>query len=228
MTLEEKREFFELECAERQVWNFPEIFGNDNQVFLEIGSGMGEFLRMRALINHNRNFIGIEIKDKRLRQIINNMDVVRHNNVRVARLFVDDNVTEVIPEGSIKRVFINHPDPWPKTKHHKNRLIQPAFIDTLNRILKRKGIVWIATDDKAYAEWIVDKFVDRMDFDNLYEDGFSREPEAGHIVTYFEEMKRKEGFPPYFLKFRKICALHNVITKPENIIQTEEGEEDDQ
>lgn len=210
MTLEEKRDFFEIDCRERKHWNFPEIFGNDNQVFLEIGSGMGEFLRMRALINHNRNFIGIEIKDKRLKQIINNMDVIRHDNVRVARLFVDNNVTEVIPECSIKRVFINHPDPWPKKKHHKNRLIQTEFIDTLNKILKRKGIVWIATDDQAYAEWIVEKFADRIDFDSMYEGGFSREPEAGHIVTYFEEMKRKEGFPPYFLKFRKICSLENI------------------
>ena len=70
MTLEEKRIFFEIDCTERKLWNFTEIFGNDNQVYLEIGSGMGEFLRMRALINHNRNFVGIEIKDKRLKQII--------------------------------------------------------------------------------------------------------------------------------------------------------------
>ncbi len=210
MTLEEKRIFFEIDCTERKLWNFTEIFGNDNQVYLEIGSGMGEFLRMRALINHNRNFVGIEIKDKRLKQIINNLDVQRHNNVRVARLFVDDKVTEVIPEGSIKKVFINHPDPWPKKKHHKNRLIQPAFIDTLNRIMKRKGIVWIATDDQDYAKWIVDKFSVRPDFESMYEEGFSRDPEAGHIVTYFEEMKRKEGFPPYFLKFRKKCSLENI------------------
>lgn len=210
MSLEEKREFFELEFNDRKNWNFSEIFGNDNQVFLEIGSGMGEFLRMRSLINHNRNFIGIEIKQNRLNQIINNLDIQRHSNVRVARLFVDDKVTEVIPAGSIKRVFINHPDPWPKKKHHKKRLIQPAFIDTLNKILKRKGIVWIATDDADYAEWIVDKFAVRPDFVSMYAGGYSREPEAGHIVTYFEELKRKEGFAPYFLKFRKKCALENI------------------
>ncbi|MFO7895441.1 MAG: hypothetical protein R6U84_00725, partial [Candidatus Cloacimonadales bacterium] len=62
----------------------------------------------------------------------------------------------------------------------------------------------------AYAKWIVEKFAVRPDFVSLYPAGYSREPEAGHIVTYFEEMKRKEGFPPYFLKFRKKCALENI------------------
>ncbi|MCK4957442.1 MAG: tRNA (guanosine(46)-N7)-methyltransferase TrmB [Candidatus Cloacimonetes bacterium] len=213
MNLEEKRAFFEIDVTERKLLDFKEIFGNDNQVFLEIGSGMGEFLRMRSLINHNRNFIGIEIKEKRLRQIVNNMDVERHKNVRVMRLFVDEAVTEIIPEGSIKHVFINHPDPWPKQKHHKNRIIQDKFIDTLNKLLKRKGIVWIATDDEEYAKWIVEKFSKREDFVSMYEGGFSRLPEAGHIVTYFEEMKRKEGFDPYFLKFRKQCSLENLVTQ---------------
>lgn len=210
MNLDEKRDFFELDITERKLLDFNGIFGNDNQIFMEIGSGMGEFLRMRSLINHNRNFIGIEIKEKRLRQIINNMDIDRHKNVRVAKLFVDSNVTEIIPEGSIKRIFINHPDPWPKKKHHKNRLIQPEFIDTLNKLLKRKGVLWIATDNEEYAKWIAEKFSERKDFISIYDGGFSRIAEAGHIVTYFEEMKRKEGFDPYFLKFRKRCSLDSI------------------
>jgi len=120
------------------------------------------------------------------------------------RLYVDPNVTEVIPEKSIKRVFINHPDPWPKTKHHKNRLINDKFIDTLNKILKLRGVVEVATDHAGYAQWIIDHFKDREDFVAEYPGGFTHIPNMGHIVTYFEEVKRKEGFDPIFMKFRKV------------------------
>lgn len=204
MDLKEKRAYFEINVDERPLLNFQEIFGNENTVYLEIGSGKGEFIAYRSLVNYDTNFVGIEIKNNRVDSICRKLDVARHTNVKLMRLFVDANVTEVIPEKSIKRIFINHPDPWPKTKHHKNRLINDKFIDTLNKILKLRGVVEIITDHVGYAQWIIDHFKVREDFISEYPEGFSKIPKMGHIVTYFEEVKRKEGWEPIFMKFRKV------------------------
>ena len=101
-------------------------------------------------------------------------------------------------------IYIIHPDPWPKRKHHKNRLIRHGFIDVLWRILKSRGFIEISTDHKDYANWIVQHFRERKDFESVYDKGFIKNPKEEHIETFFEKKKREEGFEPFFMKYRKV------------------------
>ena len=202
--MNEKRNFFEIKIDKEKQLDFREIFGNDNPIHLEIGSGRGEFISLKSLLLWNKNFLGIELKDKRIEDTLKKLDLEKHKNVRLMRLFVDENITKVIPTESIEHIYIIHPDPWPKRKHHKNRLIQNDFIDALYKILKIKGILEINTDHEEYALWILNIFRQRDDFKIFYEDGFTTIPPEGHIVTHFEAKKRKEGFEPFFMKFKKI------------------------
>ncbi|HHE37676.1 MAG TPA: tRNA (guanosine(46)-N7)-methyltransferase TrmB [Candidatus Cloacimonetes bacterium] len=204
MSLEKKRGFFKIGLEDEKLLNFKEIFGNENPVHLEIGSGRGEFISMKSLVLWNKNFLGLELKDKRIDDTLKKLNSEHHRNVRLIRLLVDEKITDWISENSIERIYINHPDPWPKKKHHKNRLIQNDFLDALYKILKFKGVIEINTDHRDYAEWIVEIFKARDDFKVMYENGFSRIPAEGHIVTHFEEKKRREGFEPLFMRFKKI------------------------
>jgi len=203
MSLEQKRDFFKIEIEDEKLLNFKEIFGNENPVHLEIGSGRGEFISMKSLVLWNKNFLGMELKDKRIDDTLKKLDLEHHQNVRLIRLLVDEKITNWILEDSIERIYINHPDPWPKKKHHKNRLIQNDFLDALYKILKFKGVIEINTDHREYAEWIVSLFDERDDYETMYKNGFSRIPAEGHIVTHFEEKKRREGFEPLFMRFKK-------------------------
>ena len=119
------------------------------------------------------------------------------------KLFVDENLKKCIPEKSISKIYIIHPDPWPKRKHHKNRLINDGFINVLSEILKPDGRLEIATDHSEYAEWIIKLFAVRKDFVSKYEKGYSNIPAEGHIETYFEMKKQQEGFKPIFMEFKK-------------------------
>ena len=204
MSLESKRKFFKIGLEDEKLLKFIEIFRNENPVHLEIGSGRGEFISMKSLVLWNKNFLGMEFKDKRIDDTLKKLDSEHHRNVRLIRLLVDEKITNWIPENSIERIYINHPDPWPKKKHHKNRLIQNDFLDALYKILKLKGVIEINTDHQEYAEWIVSLFDRRDDYDIMYEKGFSRIPAEGHIVTHFEEKKRREGFEPLFMRFKKV------------------------
>jgi tRNA (guanine-N7-)-methyltransferase len=201
MDLEQKRKFFIIE--EREL-NFQQIYGNSAPIHLEIGCGKGEFLAMKSRVKWDKNFLGIEVKPKRIKSTLKKLEPQHHSNVRLLQMFVDAQSSQIFPPNSIEMIYINHPDPWPKRRHHKRRLLQDEFIDILHRILVPGGILQIITDHVAYAEWITKKFLSRSDFRSKYEGGYTKIPFEGHIVTYFEKIKRLEGNDPIFMKYKKV------------------------
>ncbi|MBN2461770.1 MAG: tRNA (guanosine(46)-N7)-methyltransferase TrmB, partial [Candidatus Cloacimonetes bacterium] len=159
-----KRDFFLINRIADKDLDFTRIFGNVNPVYLEIGSGRGEFIVAKSRQNLQINFLGIDVKDKRIKTILRKLDLQENSNVRLLRLFVDQNLERIIPAASLERIYILHPDPWPKRKHHKNRLIQDLFLDVLSRLLIPSGDIMISTDHREYAWWIKGIFAGREDF----------------------------------------------------------------
>jgi len=202
--LEESRNIFELQIEEKDMLDFNKAFGNTNPVHLEIGSGRGEFLLQVALQTPNINFIGIDLKEKRIKTLFRKLYEGKLNNVRIAKIFLNEESIRFIPSNSIEKIYLQHPDPWPKKRHFHRRIIQHSFIDIMHKLLTKGGIIDIATDHEDYANWIVDHFSKRKDFRSIYKKGFTRESEDGHVETYFEKKKREEGFEPYFMKYRSI------------------------
>ena len=202
--LEEKEIFFIIKPNLNEHLDFKEIFGNDKPITLEIGSGKGEFLALYSKFSPERNFFGIEMKDKRILSILKKLDREKNSNVRIMKLYVDKDIMNYIKPASIDEIIIFHPDPWPKKRHHKHRLFQIEFIDAIYPILKIGGILKISTDDLGYKEWIVDLFDKRKDFESMYEDGISMIVPDDHFWTYFDEVKSKEGYEPYFMMYKKI------------------------
>lgn len=204
MDIDEKRNIFEIQVELNSKLDLVKIFGNRNPVHLEIGCGRGEFIVQKASGNPETNFLGIEIKEKRIKTILRKLDIKVHRNVRLLQLNVDEKIIEFFPEESFRMIYIIHPDPWPKKKHHKNRLIQNTFIDALYKILQPDGILKIATDHEEYGKRIIYKFNNRKDFISKYNEGFTKNPDKDHIETHFEKKKREEGFEPFFMNYRKI------------------------
>ncbi len=205
MTLEDKLNFFVIDIDKINLpLNFKEIFGNNNPVHLEIGSGKGEFIAKKSALEKDINFIGIELKAKRIVTITKKLDPVINKNVRLLQLFVDKKINESIPVDSFEIIYIQHPDPWPKRRHHKHRLIQDKFLNSLNKILKYNGEVQIATDHPEYAKWIQKIFNARSDFKSIFEKGYSMEKPENHISTYFEERWEKMGYHPTFMFYKKV------------------------
>ncbi|HPR18343.1 MAG TPA: tRNA (guanosine(46)-N7)-methyltransferase TrmB [Candidatus Cloacimonadota bacterium] len=201
--LDDKFAFFEIKPEQDRCLNLQQIFGNAHPVHLEIGSGRGEFLVHQAQENPEINFVAIELKEKRIKTILRQLDAETHKNVRLMKLYVDAKVTSILPAESFQMIYIIHPDPWPKRRHHSRRLIQQNFIDVLWKLLLPAGRIRLSTDHTGYADWIVNEFSRRPDFVSVYENGFTCDPPENHFETFFEKVKRKEGFPPYFMEFEK-------------------------
>ena len=150
--LSKKRELFEIRMIKGEQLEFPKLFNNSNPVHLEIGSGRGEFLLVKSEQFPNINFLALELKEKRIKTMLRKLEPEINGNVKICRLFVDNSVVEYIRPGSIDAIYIIHPDPWPKRKHHKNRLIQKGFISILWSLLKENGELEISTDHPDYAQ----------------------------------------------------------------------------
>ncbi len=204
MNIEDKLKYFVIEKEIDQLINFRSIFGNDHPIHLEIGSGKGELIQMQSFFHNFINYVGIEIKSKRILTTVKKLDINYNKNVRLLNLFVDEKVNQWISKNSIDEIIIYHPDPWPKRKHFDRRLLQHKFIDCLSLILKEKGILKISTDHEGYAQWIIKKFNERTDYVPLFDEYSKFIIPENHFTTYFDELKSSEGYIPQFLFYQKI------------------------
>lgn len=132
------------------------LFGRVAPVTVEIGFGNGDTLVELAAASPDTDFIGIEVHEPgvghcllRIRDLgINNLRLIVHDAIEVLR--------DHLAPDSIDRINLYFPDPWPKKRHHKRRIVQPAFLETCSRALRRGGALHIATDWQNYAEHIDD------------------------------------------------------------------------
>ncbi|MGV0036240.1 MAG: tRNA (guanosine(46)-N7)-methyltransferase TrmB [Candidatus Azotimanducaceae bacterium WSBS_2022_MAG_OTU7] len=142
-------------------------FPVDGPLHLEIGFGMGDSLAQQARSNPSTNYIGIEVHRPGVGHILMLMDDYELDNLCLYSEDSIDVLREVIPEKSLDAVQVFFPDPWPKKKHHKRRILSRDFIDVLEPKLNANGLVHIATDWQPYAEEIETLFDSLTQFEGV-------------------------------------------------------------
>lgn len=185
-------------------WESPEIFGNNNPIYLEYCSGNGSWIAGKAASDSSINWIGVEKKFPRVRKIWSKIKNLKLNNL-FAICGEGFNVTSrYFPASSITKVFINFPDPWPKTRHVKHRIIQPAFLKELWRILKEGGTVTFVTDDPDYSDWTIDIFAQDLGFASTHPAPFYTTEQPQYGTSYFDQLWREKGKTIRYHEFRKV------------------------
>lgn len=197
----EDRAFFVIEDSPGLILN--EVFPTPKPLYLEIGSGKGEFISRYPQLHPEWNFLGLEMSEKRIRNCLKKLSPEINPNVRLFRKYVDADILKYVVPHSIAGVFIQHPDPWPKRRHHRRRLIQPIFLESLAMLLQKGGIVQIATDHAEYAAWIVNIFENSPHFVSLQQSPIQMQPNLdNHINTWFEEAQKRIGYHPHFMLYQ--------------------------
>jgi len=135
--------------------DFNKVFNNSSDCILEIGFGMGHSLLQAAEENPDKNFIGIETHLPGVGSLLAGIEQRNLKNIRVYHADAVRVLTECIPNNSIAEVQIFFPDPWPKRRHHKRRLIQTEFIQQIITKLKPNGLIHLATDWEDYATHMI-------------------------------------------------------------------------
>ncbi|MFU2222632.1 tRNA (guanosine(46)-N7)-methyltransferase TrmB [Streptococcus pluranimalium] len=134
-----------------------QVFGNDNPIHIEVGSGKGAFITGMALQNPNINYIGIDIQVSVLSYALDKVIESQAPNVRLLR--VDgSSLTNYFEDGEVALMYLNFSDPWPKTRHEKRRLTYKTFLDTYQQILPEHGEIHFKTDNRGLFEYSLASF----------------------------------------------------------------------
>lgn len=187
----------EIRCPDRP-FDPRDLKPRADQVWLEIGFGGGEHMAAQAARAPDTLILGAEPFQNGVASALRHIDEQGLANVRLHDGDVRDLMAR-LPEASLDRVFILFPDPWPKARHNKRRLVQAELIADLARLMKPGGRLRFATDWADYADWTLERFLASPHFDwpAVRADDW-RVPPADHITTRYEE-KRLGDCAPVFL-----------------------------
>ena len=151
LALDEQWQHFGIEHLQTKL-DLTEVFDNHAPVILEIGFGNGESLLQQALAHPDNNYLGIEVHRPGVGHLLH---LIRENNIHNIRVFNHDAIEVLqhqIPDNSLAGVQLFFPDPWHKKRHHKRRIVQQQFLDTIYSKLMHNAILHMATDWQDYAE----------------------------------------------------------------------------
>ena len=172
-----------------QPLDFSQVFANSNPVVLEIGFGNGDSLAQMAAMNPDNNYLGIEVHRPGVGHLLIEIARLKLTNLRIISHDAIEVIRDCIAAHSLHGVQLFFPDPWHKKRHHKRRIVNPDFLDSLQRILKPGGFFHAATDWANYAEHIDDALKMHPAFSRIDNAAFI----AARPQTKFEQRGERLG-----------------------------------
>ena len=181
--------------------NFEEIYKRDAPKYLEIGSGMGETTASIAKSHPQNDYLAIEVYTPGVGSLLKQIEESKLTNLRIIQYDAVEVVNNMLPQNYLDGVHIFFPDPWPKSRHHKRRLIQPRFISLLCKHLKFNGYIHVATDWENYADQILEVMSNESNLTNTSKNFV---PRPGYRpLTKFEQRGLRLGHKVWDLVFKK-------------------------
>jgi tRNA (guanine-N7-)-methyltransferase len=179
------------------------LFGDDRPLEVEIGFGSGEHLAAQAAAHPERGFIGCE---PFLNGVVGALGHIRERDLANVRLHMGDALTvfERLPDASLARVYLLHPDPWPKARHAKRRMVNPGPLDLIVAKLRPGGEFRLGTDDPTYCRWAMMVMNGRRDFEWLAKTprDFLDRP-ADWPETRYERKARRQGHEVWYFRYQR-------------------------
>jgi len=186
--------------------DFSDHFERAADVIVEIGFGNGESTWRMALEEPEKNFIGVEVHEPGIGHLMLALEKHGIENVRIVCEDAVPFLQKRIAAGSLDGVRIYFPDPWPKKRHHKRRLVQPAFVDLLARCMAKGAVFHLATDWQPYADHVLEVMHSRRDFVNLSPSGDYCARPVWRPYTKYEARGERLGHEVRDLLYRRTSS----------------------
>ena len=181
--------------------NLTETFEREAPTILEIGFGMGETTEKIAFARPDDNFLGVEVFNAGVGALLKRIEASSLNNIRIIQHDAVEVLRDMLAPQSLAGVHIYFPDPWPKTRHHKRRLIQPPLVELLASRMAPGAYIHCATDWEHYAEQMLAVLSAETSLQNTFE-GFAPRPDF-RPLTKFENRGLRLGHGVWDVIFRK-------------------------
>ncbi|MBS0604227.1 MAG: tRNA (guanine(46)-N(7))-methyltransferase TrmB [Verrucomicrobia bacterium] len=182
-------------------WESPDVFGRAAPIEVEYCTGNGAWIVEKAIAYPDRNWVAVEIQFERVRKIwskihnfnLKNLFIVCGEGLTFTRYYV--------PDHSFSAAYVNFPDPWPKDKHAKNRILQEPFLTEMARALKPGSIATIATDHVEYSRQIIEGMNANPLWESCYPDPYFVREFEGYGSSFFEALWRERGIPVHYMQY---------------------------
>ena len=182
-------------------FNTYNLFGNDNQLVIEIGFGMGRATADIADMNPGTNYLGLEVHKPGIGKLLWEIQERGLKNIRIFQGDAQVFLKKSVPVNSVFAFHIFFPDPWPKKRHHKRRLLTRPFTDLLASKLSNNGYIYVVTDWTDYADWILKELSETPGIKNSYKTFADKQ--EWRPITEFEKkglQKKHEIRELFFIK----------------------------
>ncbi|CDZ74487.1 tRNA (guanine-N(7)-)-methyltransferase [Peptoniphilus sp. ING2-D1G] len=180
---------------------WQEVFGNEKEIHMEIGSGKGQFITEIAMRNKNTNYIGIDMETNALVYASRKIEEAEVDNVRLLPLRAEK-LQDYFDEEEISKIYINFCNPWPKNRQHKRRLTHPKFLEMYKKFLKPDSILELKTDDLNFFKDTLE-YADICELETLVREFDMKLEDYPHnIITEYENKWRSRGIPIKYAVFK--------------------------
>ncbi len=173
-------------------------FGNNNEIYLELGCGRGKFMSELAESKPNINFVAVDLKDEVLIYLLHKLQERELDNVRIVPMNISF-ISDVFCEGEVSRIYINFCNPWPKERHKKRRLTHSRFLNEYIKFIKPSSQIWFKTDDKELFDESQEYFKESGFSINYLTYDLHNSDFEGNITTEYEEKFTSLGMKTMFL-----------------------------
>lgn len=176
------------------------------ELHIEFCSGNGDWVLEKARQNPTQQWVAVEMQFERVQKIWSKMHNQNISNLLIVSGKAQEFVYYYLPEGCAAEIFVNFPDPWPKERHAKHRLIQREFVDQLARIVKPAGKATYATDDPTYCAQMVAEMHSHPSWNNCFPDPFYVKQWEDYGDSWFKNLWEGKGREFFYIQFaRNIC-----------------------
>jgi len=182
-------------------WDHPDLFGKKGKILIEYCAGNGDWIIQKALQHPEFLWVAVEKRFDRVRKIwskihnhqISNLVVVCGEALMFTRFYLNSD--------SIEGVYVNFPDPWPKEKHAKNRLIQEPFILEIARVVKNEGTATFVTDHIIYSQQMIQEMLRISLWKSAFQEPHYVTDWQNYGTSYFDDLWRKKGYTIHYMNF---------------------------
>lgn len=187
-------------------WKFPgldALFGKTGAVFVEYCSGNGDWVVQKAIENPNSLWIAVEKRFDRVRKIWTRLNLHRLENLVIVCGEALTFSRYYLPSHILDGAFVNFPDPWPKLKHSKHRLIQEPFVEEMTRLIKEGGTMTYTTDDIPYSKQMIAQMQKHPAWESVFPDPFYTTEWDNYGSSWFERLWTERGIPVHYMQWKK-------------------------
>ncbi|MGN0711745.1 MAG: tRNA (guanosine(46)-N7)-methyltransferase TrmB [Anaerovoracaceae bacterium] len=180
---------------------WKELFGNDNEIYLELGCGKGQFSSKQAKAHPDRNYIAVEGHETVVLRALEKAEAAEIQNIRFVLQYIQD-ITEFFEEGELAGIYLNFSDPWPKERHAKRRLTHTRYLKGYEKVVKSGGFVEFKTDNDDLFEFSMEEIeANGYEVTEFSRDLHTTRFESKNFTTEYEEKFKAQGKNINYVKF---------------------------